>query len=238
MKLNDLSYILEAYQAGIEGRYQDGASEFIAAAARAGEAEFLRQSDVWFFGFDMMPPALHGLIAAVAAACDGTHLLLPLDNDPNARDFDAFLPMQRAFERLCTAARRAGTRVERVFIEEAQDAAGTAASPTSGRPAGGQSAPASGSTLESAAPSPSGASNHDKAQPLDIRAILSGSARLTPEGVTVRIEPDAKCPATSPTNRPAWRSPRRRAATTFASWSASCSPIRLRRPAIPRAQSS
>ena len=110
MKLNDLSYILEAYQAGIEGRYQDGASEFMAAAARAGEAELLRESDVWFFGFDMMPPALHGLIAAVAAACDGTHLLLPLDNDPNARDFDAFLPMQRAFERLCTAARRAGTQ--------------------------------------------------------------------------------------------------------------------------------
>lgn len=198
MKLNDLSYILEAYQAGIEGRYQDGASEFMAAAARAGEAEFLRESDVWFFGFDMMPPALHGLIAAVAAACDGTHLLLPLDNDPNARDFDAFLPMQRAFERLCTAARRAGTRVERVFIEEAQDAAGTAASPAPGRPAGGQIVPASASggpsALESAAPSPSGASNHDKAQPLDIRAILSGSARLTPEGVTVRIEPDAKMP--------------------------------------------
>ena len=63
-----------------------------------------------------------GLLPAVAAACDGTHLLLPLDNDPNARDFDAFLPMQRAFERLCTAARRAGTRVERISIEEAQDA--------------------------------------------------------------------------------------------------------------------
>ena len=122
LKLNDLSYILEAYGALIEDRYQDGTSEFNAAILRAREAAFLRECAVWFHGFDMMPPTLHGLIASVGAVTDAG-LLLPLENDEHARDFDAFLPMYRALEQLSIAARRLGAPMERVDVEEAEDGA-------------------------------------------------------------------------------------------------------------------
>lgn len=118
LKLNDLSYILEAYGALIEDRYQDGTSEFNAAILRAREAAFLRECAVWFHGFDMMPPTLHGLIASVGAVTD-VGLLLPLENDEHARDFDAFLPMFRALEQLSIAAKRLGAPMERVDVEEA-----------------------------------------------------------------------------------------------------------------------
>ena len=118
LKLNDLSYILEAYDTLIEDRYQDGTSEFNAAILRAREADFLRECAVWFHGFDMMPPTLHGLIASVGAVTDAG-LLLPLENDEHARDFDAFLPMHRALEQLSIAARRLGAPMERVDVEEA-----------------------------------------------------------------------------------------------------------------------
>lgn len=118
LKLNDLSYILEAYGALIEDRYQDGTSEFNAAILRAREAAFLRECAVWFHGFDMMPPTLHGLIASVGAVTDAG-LLLPLENDELARDFDAFLPMFRALEQLSIAAKRLGAPMERVDVEEA-----------------------------------------------------------------------------------------------------------------------
>lgn len=117
LKLNDLSYILEAYGALIEDRYQDGTSEFNAAILRAREAAFLRECAVWFHGFDMMPPTLHGLIASVGAVTDAG-LLLPLENDEHARDFDAFLPMFRALEQLSIAAKRLGAPMERVDVEE------------------------------------------------------------------------------------------------------------------------
>lgn len=118
LKLNDLSYILETYGALIEDRYQDGTSEFNAAILRAREAAFLRECAVWFHGFDMMPPTLHGLIASVGAVTDAG-LLLPLENDEHARDFDAFLPMFRALEQLSIAAKRLGAPMERVDVEEA-----------------------------------------------------------------------------------------------------------------------
>ena len=118
MKLNDLSYILEAYEDLTEGRYQDGDSEFNAAILRARDAAFLKDCDVWFFGFDMVPPTLHELMAAVAASTDHCGVFLPLENDVNARDFDAFLPMQKGLERLVFAAKRQQAAVERIDIEE------------------------------------------------------------------------------------------------------------------------
>lgn len=121
MKLNDLSYILESYESLIEGRYQDGETEFAAAIARASDAAFLRESEVWFFGFDMMPPTLHALIAAVAAVSKRTGFFLPLENDENARDFDAFLPMQHALKQICLAARRFGAAVQRIDVEEGEN---------------------------------------------------------------------------------------------------------------------
>lgn len=117
MKLNDLSHILEAYETLIEGRYQDGEAEFGAAILRARDAAFLKDCDVWFFGFDMVPPTLHDLMATVAAVTE-CGVFLPLENDENARDFDAFLPMQKALERLAFAAKRAQAKVDRIDVEE------------------------------------------------------------------------------------------------------------------------
>jgi hypothetical protein len=118
MKLNDLSYIHEAYEDLISGKYQDGEAEFGAAILRARDASFLTGCDVWFFGFDMVPPTLHDLMAAVAAVSPRCGVFLPLENDENARDFDSFLPMQKALERLVFAARRMQAQAERIEIEE------------------------------------------------------------------------------------------------------------------------
>ncbi len=145
MKLRDLAEILEAYEASLAGRYQDGEAEMRAAILRAPNADFLRESSVWFFGFDMMPSTLHALIAAVGAVCPRTGVFLPLENDADARDFDVFLPLQRGFERLCAAARRAGADVERVRLEDREERAADAqpveASPLRWQDAGGLAAP-------------------------------------------------------------------------------------------------
>ena len=117
LKLDDLGVLLEAYEGLLEGRFQDGESEFNEAVARAGDAAFLKDASVTFYGFDLTPPTLHALIGAVAAACPETRVLLPLANDPNARDFDACLPLQGCYDRLYWAARRAGVWPERVRVE-------------------------------------------------------------------------------------------------------------------------
>ena len=117
MKLEDLGVILEAYEGLLEGRFQDGESEFACAVARAPEASFLRRSDVYFYGFDLTPPTMHALISAVGAICPNTHVFLPLANDDAARDFDAYLPLQGCMKRLWLAARKAGVWPERVRVE-------------------------------------------------------------------------------------------------------------------------
>jgi len=117
MKLDDLGVILEAYEALLEGRFQDGESEFAEAVSRAGEASFLRNACVFFYGFDLTPPTLHQLIGAVGAACPDTHVFLPLANDEKARDFDAYLSLKGCLERMIVAARRADVWPERVLVE-------------------------------------------------------------------------------------------------------------------------
>jgi len=117
MKLDDLGVILEAYEDLLEGRFQDGESEFNEAVERASDAAFLKDACVLFYGFDLTPPTLHRLISAVGAACANTHVFLPLANDENARDFDAFLPLKGCLERMIVAARRADVWPERVMVE-------------------------------------------------------------------------------------------------------------------------
>ena len=116
LKLGDLAAIQEEYEALIDGRFQDGESEFAHAVALAGDAAFLRDADVWFWGFDQTPPALHALMGAIGAACPDTRVFFPLENDPNAPDYDSFLPMEHALRRLWEAAKRAGAQPERVSL--------------------------------------------------------------------------------------------------------------------------
>ena len=118
MKLDDLGVILEAYEDLLEGRFQDGESEFAEAVERAAAAPFLKDACVLFYGFDLTPPTLHRLIGAVGAACEDTHVFLPLANDEGARDFDACLPLKGCLERMIVAARRANVWPERVMVEE------------------------------------------------------------------------------------------------------------------------
>ena len=116
-KLRDLARLLEEYEKLIEGRFQDGEAEFAAAVERAKNAEFLRESRFWFFGFDLMPPPLHDLIVAVAAECPCVNVLFPLQNDPLARDADVFLPLQASFERLCARAKEMNVALHRTRLE-------------------------------------------------------------------------------------------------------------------------
>ncbi|MBQ3424693.1 MAG: PD-(D/E)XK nuclease family protein [Clostridia bacterium] len=106
MKLDDMGVILEAYEGLLAGRYQDGESEFAEAARRAREVRSLKDAAVYFFGFDLTPPSLHRLMAAVAAVCGETHVFLPLAGEAEGRDLDAYLPMRDCLDRLVAAARR------------------------------------------------------------------------------------------------------------------------------------
>lgn len=118
LKLDDLGVILEAYEGLLEGRFQDGESELVHAAELAANADFLGASCVYFYGFDLTPPTLHALIAAVAAACPETCVFLPLANDESASDFDAYLPLKGCYDRLTLAARKAGVYApQRVRVE-------------------------------------------------------------------------------------------------------------------------
>ena len=113
-KLEDVAAILSAYGREMAGRFEDGEGELTLAAERAAGAAFLRGARLWFYGFDMMPPTLHGLIAAVAEMGDTT-VLLPLEMRAQARDGDIFLPLRASAMRLVKAARM--RNVEVVFAE-------------------------------------------------------------------------------------------------------------------------
>ena len=119
LKLRDLSTLLDAYQNAIRGRFQDGESEFFDACERAPGAEFLRDADVTFYGFDLTPPSLHRLIAAVASVCMNTTVFLPLETDAEARDLEVYAPMRRCMERLKKTCEGEGVAVEVVPIPEA-----------------------------------------------------------------------------------------------------------------------
>ena len=118
LKLRDLALIQAAYEGLIAGRYQDGEEEFRQAVALSAQAEFLNNSDVTFFGFDLTPPTLHGLIAAVGAACPDCRVFLPLENDRSAPDFECFVPLQQSYDRLWRACVDAGVEVDRICLTE------------------------------------------------------------------------------------------------------------------------
>lgn len=119
LKLRDLSTILDAYQNAIRGRFQDGESEFFDASERVTGADFLRGADVTFYGFDLTPPSLHRLIAAVASVCRDTRIFLPVEIDKKARDLEVYKPMRHCMERLMNACMLEGVKVEVCPISEA-----------------------------------------------------------------------------------------------------------------------
>ena len=116
-KLRDLSTILKAYEERVEGRFQDGEAEFFSAAARAASADFLKDSNVIFYGFDLTPPALHRLMASVAAVSPTADVFLPVVTDPHARDLDIFEPLKRCYGRLRSLCGEMGVPVEERAVE-------------------------------------------------------------------------------------------------------------------------
>ena len=111
MKLNDLAAIYDAFLELTVGRYQDGESELIEAAARLEGAAFLRGAHFWFFGFDLIPPTLMELIAGVAAQAAGAELFYPIADDPAARDADCYRPLEGALARMGDACLERGVEL-------------------------------------------------------------------------------------------------------------------------------
>ena len=118
LKFNDLATLLEQYESLIENRYLDGAGEFLAAAECAVSADFLENCSVWFYGFDMMPPALHQLIAAVGCRSAETGVFLSLENDVKAPDAYVFDPIKNVFDHISNAATSYGCTAARVQIQD------------------------------------------------------------------------------------------------------------------------
>ena len=116
LKLMDMSLILGAYADALAGRFQDGEAEFLLAAERCTDAAFLSEASLWFYGFDLMPPTMHALIAAISKYTD-VNVLLPLDGDERARDYDLFRPLDQSMRRLVKDARAKNAAVVRENIE-------------------------------------------------------------------------------------------------------------------------
>lgn len=118
-KLRDLALLMEGYDQILAGRYQDGEGELREAIARLADAAFLRQCAVCFYGFDLVPPLLEELIAAVACECQKMTVFCTLDGDQRACDADVFLPARRAMKRLDARMRAKG--LERGFVRAEEE---------------------------------------------------------------------------------------------------------------------
>lgn len=99
-KLRDFALLLGAYEGAMGEKFADGVVQYNVLCNRLGDAPFVRESEFYLYGFDMIPPVLHRVIVRLAELSKGAHLYLPLENDGDARDFDSFLPLQRSYERL------------------------------------------------------------------------------------------------------------------------------------------
>ena len=118
LRLLDLAAVMDAVNARMQDRYQDGDTELIAAAARAESAAFIEGARFFFYGFDMMPHTLIQLVGRIAARADA-QLFFPLKNDAEARDYLCYQGAEQALGRIF--AQCGGTRV-RVNAPDARQA--------------------------------------------------------------------------------------------------------------------
>ena len=116
-KLGDLARIWTAYEEALRGRYMDGEDELERALSRLDNAPFLRDARIWANGFELVSPTLARTLTALAGRRD-TALLLPLEMDEGAGDYDAFEPVRRSFARLCRMMADAGVEQSTVLLEE------------------------------------------------------------------------------------------------------------------------
>ena len=116
-KLRDLSALWAAYEEALRGRFMDGEDELTRALERVERADFLRDARIFAYGFELISPTLAGTLVKLGASRDAA-LLLPLVNDPDARDAEAFEPVAHSLRRLCALAAESGVEVERVFLDD------------------------------------------------------------------------------------------------------------------------
>ena len=116
-KLGDLARIWTAYEEALRGRYMDGEDELERALSRLDNAPFLRDARIWANGFELVSPTLARTLTALAGRRD-TALLLPLEMDEGAGDYDTFEPVRRSFARLCRKMADAGVEQSTVLLEE------------------------------------------------------------------------------------------------------------------------
>jgi ATP-dependent helicase/nuclease subunit B len=119
-KLQDISRLYEAYEQSLAGRFLDGEDEAREAALRLPDAPVAR-GDVFLYGFDLITQGMARLILALTGCAKSVKLFLTLENDGDARDFQVFQPVQKAFERLHRQVLNAGVPWKRARLDESAE---------------------------------------------------------------------------------------------------------------------
>ncbi len=100
MKLWDLAVLYQLYEQQLEGKFLDGDDEAQAAAQRSVRTPLVRDAQVWVYGFDLITPNLTRLLSAMHPACKEISVLLQMQNDANAGDYDVYSPALRSLAQL------------------------------------------------------------------------------------------------------------------------------------------
>ena len=116
-KLKDLALLMGAYEGVMGDTFADGVVQYNVLCERLADAPFVGRSEFYLYGFDMIPPVLHRVIARLTEISKGVHLYLPLENNGDARDFDSFIPLQHSFERLQKLILQQGSLYSRVRLD-------------------------------------------------------------------------------------------------------------------------
>ena len=119
-KLGDLALLYEAYEAALSGRFMDGEDENVRAIARMNDAQCLQDAVVFVHGFDLLTPQLIRAIVGLCTVTKDVIVALTLENDPHARDFYLFEPLEHSFEQLHRYAKENGISMHRDFLKPAK----------------------------------------------------------------------------------------------------------------------
>lgn len=117
-KLRDLSLIWTAYEEKLMGRFMDGEDELMQALSRIPSASFLKNAEVWAYGFELVSPTLAHTLVALEPSVRRVNLLLPIENDASSRNFIVYEPVQHSFERLCRMVVERDIEWSREYIDQ------------------------------------------------------------------------------------------------------------------------
>ncbi|MDO4548684.1 MAG: hypothetical protein Q4D04_11335, partial [Clostridia bacterium] len=107
-KLEDLSKLYAAYERLLEGRFMDAEDEIREAIARMGDAGFIDGCRALVYGFDLLSPSINRLIVGLDGHAASVDVCIVSEENPNARDYQAFIPVNRTIDMLISYARSNG----------------------------------------------------------------------------------------------------------------------------------